>query len=247
MVTHLRLMTHPVVICPGSLFPKVSWGGPQFFSVVIGCTMTLTQSVINTPTINAYYITLWDWCDVVLHISVACDLVLQLLQKTSSRQSFLRWLRPLQAVQFNCGLRGSVWLLVLCLGWLFVPKFLMGPPLDIFNRVAARSWVTSKELTLFTLPLLSVGSDLFKISSSSGFGVDVGLGALLFGNTQLTGGIGLQLFSSNPIPSYSSIFSVLGSVKHRCGAFCCSTVSSSSRLHWLICISWPLNHLNQRG
>ena len=67
----------------------------------------------------------------------------------------------------------------------------MGPPLDIFNSVAALSWAILKEFTLFTLPLLSVGSDLFRISSSSGFGVDVGHGVILFDDSPLTVGIGL--------------------------------------------------------
>ena len=132
MATHLWL-THPAVVYPGSLNLKVSWCWPWLLSIVIWFATAFTWSVVN------YYHNICIWslpmagCVGTHHISVAWDLVLHLLQKTSSWQSFLRWSCPLQAVQFNCGLHDSTWLLPLGCGWPFVPELLKGPPLDIFD------------------------------------------------------------------------------------------------------------------
>ena len=139
MVTHLRLMTHPVVIYPGSLIPKISWGRPQFFSIVVGFITTLTRSVINTTTINAYTVTCGlVWCGSAHLCSMwSCSAIVA--KHILVQQSFLRWSHPPQAVQFNCGLCESIGLLPLGGGWPFIPELLKGPPCDIFVLDSADS------------------------------------------------------------------------------------------------------------
>ena len=75
--------------------------------------------------------------------------------------------------------------------WSLASKLFTGPPLDCFVAVSICSWVAVKELILLILPLLCVGSDIFKSAPTIGLGVDVGLVAPCCEATLLTGGIGL--------------------------------------------------------
>ena len=188
-MTHLGL-THPIVGFVGFLISEVSRCWPWFLSIVIRFVMTPTWDVVNTTTIYTNNIT----CDCFAgtwHTSVAWDLVLHLVQKTSSWQSFLRWSVPPQVVQITCGLRVSPWMLVLGHEWPLASKLFTGPPLDCFISVSVCSWVVVKEFILLILPLLWVGSDIFKSVPTIGFGVDVGLVVPCCDVTWLTGGIGL--------------------------------------------------------
>ena len=75
--------------------------------------------------------------------------------------------------------------------WPLVSELFTGPPLDCLLTVSTCSWVAVKELILFTLPLLWVGSDVFRSASIIGLGVDVGLFAPCCKEILPTSGIGL--------------------------------------------------------
>ena len=53
------------------------------------------------------------------------------------------------------------------------------------------SWLVAKELMIFTLPLLWVGSEVFMSASTTGLGVDVGSAAPCCEAAFPTGGMGL--------------------------------------------------------
>ena len=57
--------------------------------------------------------------------------------------------------------------------------------------VSTCSWLVVKELILFTLPLLWVGSKVFRSASTTGLGVDVGHAAPCCEAAFPTGGMGL--------------------------------------------------------
>ena len=83
------------------------------------------------------------------------------------------------------------WVVVLGCVWCLASELLTGPPLDCFFTVSTCSWVAVKELILFTFPLLWVGSDIFRLASIIGLGVDVSLVAPCCEAVLPTGGIGL--------------------------------------------------------
>ena len=57
--------------------------------------------------------------------------------------------------------------------------------------VSTCSWLVVKELILFTLPLLWVGSEVFRLASTTGLSVDVGHAAPCCEAAFPTGGMGL--------------------------------------------------------
>ena len=103
----------------------------------------------------------------------------------------------------------SSWVLVLGCVWHLASELLIGPPLDSLFTVSTCSVVAVKEFILFTLPLLWVGSDIFRSASIISLGVNVGLVVLCCEAVLSTSGIGLKLFSSKPglliLPNFVSL------------------------------------------
>ena len=90
----------------------------------------------------------------------------------------------------------SSWVLVLGCVWCLVSELVTGPPLDCLFTISTCSVVSVKEFIPFTLPLLWVGSDIFRSVSIISLGIDVDLVVPCCEAVLPTGsGIELKLFS----------------------------------------------------
>ena len=188
MMTHLRLI-YPAVDFAWSAFPEVPRCWPWFLSVVIRFVVTPTWDVVGTTTIYTNGVTHTCFCGDMAHFcsmgpgSASCaenilTAVLPEVIHTSTGSASYLW--P------TCGPMGAG-----AVVWSLASEFFTGPPLDYFTTVSTCSWVAVKELILLTLPLLWVGSKIFKLAPTISFGIDVGLVVPCCEKVLPTSGMGL--------------------------------------------------------